>query len=46
MVRYDRQELFDNRIETLDDLIAKYVDYAKNNESLKVFNNDVFSENP
>ena len=45
VVRYDRQELFDNRIETLDDLIAKYVDYSKNNESLKVFNNDVFSEN-
>ena len=45
MVRYDRQELFDNRIETLDDLIDKYVDYSKNNESLKVFSNDVFSEN-
>lgn len=45
VVRYDRQELFDNRIETLDDLIDKYVDYSKNNESLKIFNNDVFSEN-
>lgn len=45
VVRYDRTELFDNKIETLDDLVAKYVDYAKNNESLKVFNNDVFSVN-
>lgn len=45
VVRYDRQELFDNKIETLDDLIDKYVDYSKNNDSLKVFNNDVFSKN-
>ena len=46
VVRYDHTELFDNKIETLDDLVDKFIKYAKDNkESTLVFKDDTFNQN-
>lgn len=46
VVRCDRQELFDNRIETLDDLVDKFVKLSKENkESTLVFKDGTFNQN-
>ncbi len=46
VVRYDHTELFDNKIETLDDLVDKFVKLSKDKkESTSVFKDDTFIQN-
>lgn len=46
VVRYDHSELFDSKIETLDDLVDKFVKLSKEGkESTLVFKDDTFNQN-